>query len=109
MALRQPASFFYGVDATLPLDKAAEASTAPEERDERITTSTCHELSEKSLYAVWEAAQWDKDYKDPLDTEFSSEQNSNLAIFFPGLGKFLEYKSQHHSAAGVLKKRGEKL
>jgi hypothetical protein len=102
-ALKQSASFFYGVDATLPLDKAAETSTAQEEHDGRITVSTNHELSKKSLYAVWEAAQWDEDYKDPLDKEFSPEQSRELVIFFPGLGKYLEHKATFRSAAGVLR------
>ncbi|MBA2660588.1 MAG: hypothetical protein H0U72_13940 [Nitrosospira sp.] len=100
-ALDKPPSFFYGVDSSLPLAKAAAASTAGEEHHEgRITVSTVKELSDKSLYAVWEAAQWPQDYKDPLDKVFSEEQQSNLVMLFPGLSKYLKHKTQFYSVAG---------
>ncbi len=99
----KPGTFFYGVpDISVPLDEAAAASTAREERAGRIITSTLKELSEKSLYAVWEAAQWPQDYKDPLDRIFSPEERDRLLVLFPGLREYLEHKERWHSASGRL-------
>lgn len=103
------ASFFYGVDPLLPLEQAAKASTAGEQNYAgRVTVSTVHELSEKSLYAAWEAAQWPQGYKDLLNKEFSPEQRQSVVMFYPGLSAYLEHKSKYHSVGGVLKKREEK-
>ena len=99
------ASFFYGVDPLLPLDQAAKASTAGGINGSRIIASTNHELSEKSLYAVWEASQWPEGYKDLLDTEFSLEQRAILPAFYQGLGEYLYHKSKYHSAGGVVWER----
>ena len=98
------AAFFYGVrDTSVPLDDAAAASTAREEREGRVITSTLNELSEKSLYAVWEAAQWPQDYKDPLEIAvFSSEERARLLMLFPGLHEYLKHKERWHSASGRL-------
>ncbi len=102
-ALEKQASFFYGVrDTSVPLNKAAKASTASEESEGRVITSTLKELSEKSIYAVWEAAQWPKDYKDPLDRVFSPEERTRLLVLFPGLNEYLEHKERYHSASGRL-------
>lgn len=97
------AAFFFGVkDPSIPTDQAAALSTAPEERAEGIVTSTVNELSDKALRAVWEAAAWPEDYKDPLDRGFSSEDEGKLLVLFPGLHEFLEHKKQWHSASGKL-------
>lgn len=99
----KPATFFYGVsDTGVPLDEAAAASTAREEGRCRTITSTLEELSEKSLYAVWEAAQWPQDYKELLDRVFSPEERARLLVLFPGLHEYLEHKERWHSASGNL-------
>lgn len=104
----KPAAFFYGAkDTTLPIDQAAAQSTAPEDHGGRITTSTLNSLSDKSLRAIWEAAQWPLDYKDPLDRGFSTEEQAKLAILFPGLHEFLEHKASWHSASGELFPRNQ--
>ena len=104
-ALSKPAAFFYGGDGSLPIKEAAEFSTAGEERQGRSVVSTLKELSEKSIYAVWEAAQWPESYADPLDKEFPGPETGNVLVLFPGLQEFIEHKAQYDSAAGKLFKR----
>lgn len=102
-ALEQPAAFFFGAkDASVSTDAAAAESTAPEMRFGRHIASTGQELSPKSLYAIWEAAQWRQDFKDPLDDEFSDANTGQLFVLFPGLHEFLEHRKMWNSAAGKL-------
>ena len=97
------AAFFYGAqDPATPLDAAAAASTAREERAGRSVTSTVNALSEKSLHAVWEAAQWPDDNPDPLDAGFSPEEEGRLLVLFPGLYEYLEHTRRFTSASGRL-------
>ena len=99
----KPAAFFYGAqDPATPLDAAAAASTAREERAGRTVTSTVKALSEKSLHAVWEAAQFPADYPDPLDIGFAPEEEGRLLVLFPGLHAYLEHTLQYTSASGKL-------
>ena len=91
----KPASFFYGCrDGSISTDEAAALSTAREERRGRDVTSSVRELSEKSLYAVWEAAQWPQEYQDPLEKGFSKEEQSRLPVLWPGLHEYLEHKER---------------
>jgi hypothetical protein len=99
----KPAAFFFGAkDTSIPTDRAAALSTAGEECGGRPIASTVNELSDKSLRAVWEAAQWPMDYKDPLDRGFSDEERTKFIVLFPGLHEFLEHKESWHSASGKL-------
>lgn len=99
----KPAAFFYGVsDCSLSLDEAAKLSTAGEERNGRVVTSTVHALSDKSLCAVWQAAQWPHEYQDPLDRGFSPEERGRLLVLFPGLHEYLDHQERWHSASGCL-------
>ena len=102
----RPASFFYGVShLTLSLDDAARASTAPEERNGRHVVSSNNELDEPSIRAVWEAAQWPTDYKDPLGRPFTEAERQKLLLLFPGLHSYFQHRSGWHSAAGQLHPR----
>ncbi len=97
------ASFFYGVsDPAMSLDEAAKASTAPAERNGRMLVSSNNELDEPSIRAVWEAAQWPTDYKDPLGRSFTDAERGKLLLLFPGLHRYFEHRAQWHSAAGQL-------
>jgi len=99
----KPAAFFYGVAGTYAsLDDAGAASSVGEERGGRTLVSAARQLSDKALYAVWEAAQWPQHYKDPLDRGFSSEERAGLHLLFPGLHEFLEHKERWNSAGGKL-------
>lgn len=99
----KPAAFFYGADDTsIPTDEAAKLSTAREKRGGRDIASPVKELSEKSLYAIWEAAQFPQEYKDPLQRGFPDEEKSRLLVRYPGLHEYLEHKKQLHSASGKL-------
>jgi len=95
-------SFFYGVDATLELAEAAKASSASSEHAGRRVTSEVRQLSPKSLYAVWEAAQWPAEYDDPLDRDFAKTERGRLVVLFPGLYEYLESCRQYTSASGKL-------
>lgn len=103
------AAFFYGApDPSTPIDEAAAASSAPERRGELIVTSTNHELSEESLKAIWEAAQWPHDYDDPLNGGgFSKKDEAPLMLFAPALHEYLEHRRRYHSASGKLWPRGK--
>jgi len=99
----KPASFFHGIeDTSMPIDEAAKASTQREEIGGKTVTSTLKELSDKSIRAVWEAAQWPTDYKDPIEAGFTDEEKGKLAVLFRGLHTFLEHKERFHSASGKL-------
>lgn len=97
-----PAAFFYGVDPSMPLDKVAAASSAPEKRAGGIPmTSVVRQLSEASLYVVWEATHWPQDYQDPLDgCRFSEKDKGHLMLFAHGLHEYLEHTRRHISASG---------
>lgn len=90
------AASFYGarVGSTFGnLDEAARASSLHSE---------IGQLDERSLYAVWEAAQWPRDYEDPLNRTFSPEEREHLGILFPRLHDYLEHRQQWHSVNGQL-------
>lgn len=100
------ASFFYGCrDESYTLDTAAALSSAGERRGGQDVRSTTKELSEKSLYTVWEAAQWPQEYRDPLEKVFSEEEKSKLLVLLPGLYEYFEHKTRWHSASGNLFER----
>jgi|SRR5579863_5827765 len=101
------ASFFYGVaNSALPIDKAAELSTASEEKNGIIMSSTLKSLSEKSIHAVWEAAQFPEEYRDPLNREFSAEEKGRLVLRYPRLHEFLDHRERYHSVSGKLFPKG---
>lgn len=102
----KPASFFYGCsDKSVTLEEAAERSSAGDVRAGRDVTPTVNELSEKSLYAVWEAAQWPQEYHDLLGKGFSEKEKAGLLVLWPGLYEYLEHKAQWYSASGKLFER----
>lgn len=102
------ASFFYGAeDPTITIDDAAKLSTARRQRSGRNCVSSVNELSEKSLRAIWQAAQFPEEYRDPLNERFSDAERDRLLVLFPGLHEFLEHKEQWHSSAGKLYRRDE--
>ena len=99
----KPADFFYGVPPIYAtLDEAAAASTAPRDVDGRHVVSTNEELDEASIRAVWAAAQWPTDYKDPMGSRFAPEEEGKLLLFLPKLHAFVQHKRQWRSAAGKL-------
>lgn len=105
----KPATFFYGAkDISISVDNAAELSTAAERVGGRLITSTINYLEDKSLYAVWEAAQWPDDYSEPLDRGFSDEESKGkLIVLYPGLYDYFEHKELYHSASGKLYPRNK--
>jgi hypothetical protein len=102
-------AFFYGDREIGDLDEAARASTSRNERNGRVIISDNKELSEASIYAIWEAAQWPTDYVDPLGEKFSEDERSNLILFYPGLAQFLEHKKNWRSVGGQLRRRDTNL
>ncbi len=100
----KPASFYYGAeDPTVPIDKAAEDSTAPTtSAGGRRVSSTLKSLPETALYAVWKACQWPVDYQDPLQGPFPKEELGKLLALYPELYEYLEHTHKWHSASGKL-------
>jgi hypothetical protein len=87
------AEFFNGVPALNPtLDDTAKAPTAPGVEDGRRLVSTNHALDEASIFLIWSAAQWPKDYDDPMYERFSAEQKTKLQLLYPELHRFLDHK-----------------
>jgi hypothetical protein len=108
--LQQTPAFFYGAKdyPTVPLNDAAAASTAATRKAGRIVGSTVNELPSKALHAVWEAAQWPIPFQDPLDADFTKQEEGNLMVIFPGLHEYLEHKRNFVSAGGKLLSRDSK-
>lgn len=105
---KKMAVFFYGAkDDSIPVDEAAKLSTAEEMEGGTLYTSTLKYLEEKSLRAVWEAAQWPDDYQELLDHGFSDEERGRLMVLYPGLYDFLEHRQRFHSASGELFPRND--
>jgi hypothetical protein len=108
----KPASFFYAAkDCTISTDEAARLSSVPSDPAERTCVSTVNALSEKSIHAIWEAAQFPADYQDPLEAGFSETERGKLIVLYAGLHEFLEHSEQWLSAAGCLyprKKPGDR-
>jgi hypothetical protein len=75
-----PAAFFYGTDnETGSLEDAAKRSS----EGDKDTISRVRELSEKSIRAVWEAAQWPQECSDPLGRIFSDDEVNSLIVLYP--------------------------
>ena len=98
-AIEKPAEFFYGVDGwrTKSLEEVAKESSAPVDRE-----NPAHRLSEKSLRAVWLAAQWPPDYDDPAELRFSKTELGKLIVLNLGLSDYLEHTDEYVSASGKL-------
>ena len=104
----KPAAFFYGVkDTTLSIEEAAKLSSAVQDRSGR-PTFTETQLDGNSLHAIWEAAQFPKEYRDPLEMGFSEEDKWQVKVFYPGLHKFLGHYEQWNSSSGILYPRDKK-
>jgi hypothetical protein len=99
--LQKPAAFFYGAsDISITTEEAAKLSRAPDENGKVFWP--VRELSEGSLQAVWEAAQFPKPYRDPLAKEFSEAEKGIIGLFYSGLHENLEHRAMWHSAGGKL-------
>ena len=103
----RPPAFFYGAsDDSLTIDKAAEESTAPTTSvTGRHISSTLTSLPEVALRAVWKAAEWPTDYKDPLSGSFSDDDVGRMMVLYPELHQYLEHSRTWHSASGKLYRR----
>jgi hypothetical protein len=96
----KPAPFFYGVSQFENLDvtEAAKLSTSGDDK----LISANRKLSEKSIHAVWETAQWPENYKDPLGRKFTKAEMGKLMVLYDGLHEFLEHEDDFASAGGKL-------
>ena len=81
-------------------EEAAKLSRAPDE-DGKVFFPV-RELSEGSLQAVWEAAQFPTPYRDPLAKEFSEAEKGPIELFYQGLHEYLEHTAMWYSAGGKL-------
>lgn len=99
----KPATFFYGAkDYFISTEDAAKLSTAKRECIGGVSSFMSVELCDKSIYAVWEAAQWPEEYEELLGRTFSAEEQLRLCLPFPGLHQYLEYREQYQSNCGKL-------
>lgn len=97
----KPATYFYGSDASLSLDDAARAATAVIERG-GISKGQTRQLDEASIYKVWEAAQWPKEFDDPVGQKFSLDELKNLAFNKQGLSEYLLHIALNSSIRGTV-------
>jgi len=93
------AAFFYGInDPTAFLADAARRSS----EGEGNTLSLERKLSEESIHAVWEAAQWPKGYEksDPLASTFADDELGSLYVLYPELYSYLQHRRTNSTFAG---------
>jgi hypothetical protein len=96
----KPATFFYGTSQFEDLDVSEAAKLSSKGDGELISAGRM--LSEKSIHAVWEAAQWPENYKDPLGRKFTKAEMGKLVVLYDGLHEFLEHEDDFASAGGKL-------
>lgn len=53
-------------------------------------------LPEEALYAVWQAARWPDDERDPLDGLKFSREDPLMSLLFPNLAKYLLHQRLTH-------------
>jgi hypothetical protein len=98
-------AFFYGcIDPGLAIDEAAKQSSLPRIGEPQSMLSSAHNLSEQSLFAIWDFMDFPEDYEDPLRDVFSQEQIQRLRLQHRPLYDYMEHKRKYHSVAGKLHK-----
>lgn len=98
----KPASFFYGVDPSMQIDEAAKASTVGGMVNGRHSLNSVRMIDERSIYAVWKAAQWPEDYAEPSDAKFSDVEIEKLYVSYPAVKEFLDHRKKKISIFGQL-------
>jgi len=94
-------AYFYGVDASLNLGDAACAATSAVE-NRGISRGQHRQLDEASIYKVWEAAQWPKEFNDPVGQKFSHDDLDRLSFNKQGLREYLLHIKEYNSIRGLL-------
>lgn len=98
------AAFFYGGDAELTVEEAAQQSSLPRVGQGQYTLSL-RDLAVESLYEVWEASRWPESYDDPLDQTFSEDDRGKVKFLSRGLDEYLAYRDNWVSLGGVVRPR----
>ncbi len=94
----QPAQFFYGVtELSLSLENAAHAATKIELRGD-VKTHFSTEIPEEAIRAVWEAAQFPEEYKDPIGKRFEEADMTKLKLLAPRIHQFVRHRRDHPRA-----------
>lgn len=97
------AAFFYGVnDINLSIDEAAKQSSLPKAGEPHSRLSSVHNLSEKSLFVIYNFMKFPENYADPLSETFSKEQTEELRLQHRPLYDYLEHKRTYQSINGKL-------
>ncbi|MGB5595242.1 MAG: hypothetical protein WBM32_00205 [Crocosphaera sp.] len=103
------AAFFYGAnDPNLDVHEAAKQSSLPKVGEPQGQLSSLHNLSEQSLFVVWNFMEFPENYADPLRNTFSKGQIEKLRLRHRPLYEYLQHKQTHHSIAGKLYERSDK-
>lgn len=84
-------AFFYGVKNIISLELASWDSVAPGIEDGINWSNGDRRIPETAIRAVWEAAQWPKNYSDPLFELFSEQEKNDLFVIYRHLSKFFEF------------------
>ncbi|QLE45752.1 hypothetical protein FD723_36490 (plasmid) [Nostoc sp. C052] len=97
------AAFFYGAsDANLDIHEAAKQSSIPVPGEPQSRFSSVHNLSEQSLFVIWNFMKFPENYADPLSQKFSKEQTEELRFHHRPLYEYLEHKRTYHFINGKL-------
>ncbi|QFS51017.1 hypothetical protein [Nostoc sphaeroides] len=97
------AAFFYGVrDTSLDICEAAKESSIPKVGELQSRFSSIHNLSEESLFVIWNFMKFPEDYADPLSQKFSKGQTEELRLHHRPLYDYLEHKRNYQSINGKL-------
>jgi hypothetical protein len=102
------ADFFYGGETGIAIDAAAVASTTPRDQNGNRFTWPYRYLDTASLFAVWDASRWPKEYDDPLERTFDEDERAFVKFGSRGLDEYLKHRDLYNSEGGALIPKGQK-
>lgn len=101
------AAFFYGSE-----NPRADIEEAAKESTRKIKTiygemPVLKNLTESSLWTLWEFAEYPIDYEDPIKGRFPDHkiESPNMRVMCPGLYDYLHHIREYRSANGKLTKK----
>jgi hypothetical protein len=103
------ADFFYGGESGIAIDAAAVASTTSRDQNGNQFIWPYRYLDTASLFAVWDASRWPKEYDDPLERTFDEDERALVKFGSRGLDEYLKHRDLYNSEGGALIPKGQKI
>ena len=91
LLVSKDSAFFYGVKNTISLELASWKSIEGGTEHGINFSSNNRRIPETAIRAVWEAAQWPKNYSDPLFELFSEQEKKEIFVKYRKLSNFFEF------------------